>query len=133
MIKTQKMLQQRQIPERIHPAVHIEWYELDSLISKLLSAVLNKPVVAVTKRNAFTCWSLIFPEEPLSDTDLTYLCESFHLDCESTIIEPIAELSQSYSERFMNALFPYEILLSIADDDGVWFIGSVSHNYFSNI
>ena len=118
-MKIKKTLQQRQLQERILPAVHIQWYDLDSLTSELLSTVLNKSVTAVTKQNDFTCWSLSFPEETLSDTDLTYLCNSFHLDYKSAIIEPITDLSPSYSERFMKSLFPSDILRSIADDDGV--------------
>lgn len=124
MMKKEKTLQQYQIQEGIHPAVHIEWEELDSLISKLLSVVLSQSINAKTARYDFTCWSLRFPEAPLSDTDLKYLYGFFHMDDPSPIIEPITELSQFFSERIINALLPFELTLSIAKDSGVWFIGS---------
>ncbi len=130
-MKKEKTLQQYQIQEEIHPAAHIEWEELDSLISKLLSVVLSQSINIETERYDFTCWSIRFPEATLSDTDLKYLYDFFHMDVPSPIIEPITELSQFFSERIINALLPFELILSIAEDNGVWFIGSASGNFLN--
>lgn len=124
MTKYEKALQLRKIQESTYPANHIEWDKLDTLISILLSAVLKRTVSAKAKRHEFTCWTFTFPESSLTNQDMEHLCEFFHLENKPLAVEPITELSQAISERFVNALLPCESLLSIAEESGVWFIGS---------
>jgi len=90
--------------------------------------LLNRKVSLETKRSDSHNWSITLIDDALTSKELKLLFEAIEADdwdVDSTYLgeESTRELSQSVSRKLISLLLPFKAETSLADDEGVWFMG----------
>ena len=127
-LKYQETFNSLMLDNEYRPALHIEWSELSSHASKLLTGVLGREIYAEADREEFYYWRLLLGRDPISEDELNILLEAADADigdCESYDPDsfPATELYQDFSRKLISKILPFTATDSIADEKGVWFLG----------
>jgi len=125
-----KDLKDLQIPGIPRQTIHIDWYELKKIASELITRLLGRNVLMDAPRSEYYDWSLTLEgDDSLTKKELEKLfkavgADDFDIDTTYLGEESTQELSQSVSRKLISLLLPFTADASLADDEGVWFIGS---------
>ena len=115
--------------------VHFEWEELSDIFSELLSGLLGREIKAQSDREEYYYWLIRLFDTPITKDELGILFELADADDwdreQNDYGEyPIKELCQSLCSKLMGKLLPFVPRSTMADDEGVWFISSVTDSVF---
>jgi hypothetical protein len=122
-----EVFQKRAINQTPVPAVFLRWYELDSIMDDLLSALIDREAFLECEREAHYNWGLRF-EEPLAKAEFEIVlkaAEGDENDREQNDFDeyPIMEITEGLSNKLINKILPIDLDIAQANEDGVWFIG----------
>lgn len=117
------------IREKTQLAIHIGWIELSNLLTDLLQEVLNRSdIQGEVAREDFYYWKVVL-EAAITEAEQEFLFELLSASEwdreESTYSDefPIMELGEGICKKLMDKVLPFELEITRADDNGVWFIG----------
>lgn len=119
--------EQHKLTGGIQKAIHLSWDRLDAVLSGLLTSLLGKDINAYSERDGHYYW-LLSLDDDMTPEDLDALltisgATDFDRDANDFYGAPILELSEGLCNKLMGKLLPFRLELSLADGDGVWFIG----------
>ena len=132
--KYQELFQSLSFQKEFRPAVHLHYTQIDDYASKLLSGILSRDIYSESKRSDFYDWSIKFYDDSVTETELEILYNVLGANeydremqsYEAEGVDSINELCQRISNRLFSKIMPFEVAMSIADDDGVWFLGGMT-------
>lgn len=112
-------------------ALHLEWEDLSRLGTRLLSGLLGRRIETEATRSDYYFWALSFPNAELADSELETLAKmldgtEFDLDVNGASMFPIRAIEQGLCCKLFNKILPFTADVSLADDEGVWFISSLN-------
>ena len=118
----------QKIKSAVQSALHIEWDDLGFHLSELLSAAFGRDVSVEAIREEYYYWkaSIDVPLTPGEQVTLFALAQVSDDDREQNQFDefPIMEITERICNKLMGKLLSFELELTRADDEGVWFIGS---------
>jgi hypothetical protein len=129
MDKNENKFHEHRIQDSPSCAIHIGWDNLADVLSKLLSDLFGREIAVDSIQEEYYCWKINFADTPLDPKELESLfelAEASDWDREENEYRdgfPISELCQGFCNKIMDKLLPFSLMLSRADEDGVWFIG----------
>ena len=134
-LEQEQMLETLKIYDTPQQVIHIEWENLSDIFSELLSGFLHRKITAKSYREEYYYWLIRLFAAPLTQAELETLFDLSGADQldrdENDYGEyPVVELCQSLCAKLMGKLLPFEPRCTIADDEGVWFISSVTDPMF---
>ena len=112
--------------------IHVEWKALSDTFTALLSGILDREIRAYAEREEYYYWNIAIREAPITQEELEIifaLAGADILDRETNDYGeyPIMELCQGLCSKLINKLLPYGVDYTLADDEGVWFIGDLAN------
>lgn len=125
-------LKDLQVPDIPRQTIHLEWNDLRDISNELLHRLLKRKIPVDVERSDYYDWGFTLVHgASLSPKELKKLfsvIKADDWDKESNDFgeDQIQSLSQSLSRKLVSLLLPYPADASLADDEGVWFIGGTS-------
>ena len=118
-------LQITQIPCQ---ALHIGWSKLQEIANVLFSRLLNRDIQLDVNQWDYYDWGIKLTNTKLTIEELEKLfvaVDADDWDRKRNDFDgiPIQSLNQSLSRKLISLLLPFHVDSSLADDEGVWFMG----------
>jgi hypothetical protein len=129
MGKNENKFHKHRIQDSPSCAIYIRWDNLEDIFSKLLLDLFCREIMVDSVREEYYYWKINLEDTPLDPKELESLfelAEASDWDREENEYNdgfPISELCQGLCNKIMDKLLPFSLILSRADEDGVWFIG----------
>ncbi len=120
--------EQHKITQEPKHSLYLGWDELSDLSSSLISDLLGRKAKVEAMREEFYDMYL-FLKEPIAFSEMEALYEVVQAsddDREEFMHEegePIQKIEQGVSQKLIGKLLPFNLVLTHADEEGVWFIG----------
>lgn len=129
--RTEDVFRQNRWIDVRRQALHLEWEDLSRLGTRLLSGLLGRRIEIEATRSDYYFWALSFPNAELADSELETLAKMLDgtesdLDVNGASMFPIRAIEQGLCCKLFNKILPFTADVSLADDEGVWFISSLN-------
>ena len=130
----QDLFQSLSFQHDFRPAVYLQYISIDDYASELLSGILGRDIQAEGKRSEFYDWSIVLCGDSIAETELDTLYGIIGADEHDREIQSyeteddgsVTELWQRISTKLFSKIMPFEVEMSLADDDGVWLFGGLT-------
>ena len=119
--------------DKFRPAIHIYHEDIDDYASELLTGIIGRDIYAEGKRSEFYDWNIIICNDPITENELELLCRTIGVTddertmqlCDVEDEDSITELRQSICHKLFSIIIPFEVSISLADDEGIWLLGTM--------
>ena len=118
----------------VRPAVYLDYISVDNYASELLSGILGRDIYAGSERSEFYDWSIAICCGSIAEAELEILFGIIEADEHDREIQSyeteddgsVTSLWQRISNKLFSKIMPFEVETSLADEDGIWFFGSLT-------
>jgi hypothetical protein len=122
------------LPRQFRPAIHLAHYDIDHYASELLSSIFGRDIRAEGERSDYYDWSIRVLDGSITEDELEKLydivgangydrtSQSYNTDDDDSA----SGLCQGISQKLFSQIMPFEVCISLSDEEGIWLFGSES-------